>query len=250
MTRREPIELPHLLRERAGPFPVCGIDEAGRGPWAGPVVAAAVILDPAAVPEGLNDSKQVPRRRRETLAAALRSCALVGIGTASVEEIDRLNILGASLLAMARAVAALPERPALALVDGNRLPDALPCAGEAVPGGDRTCLSIAAASIVAKVARDAMMAELALRHPGYGWETNMGYGTAEHAAALDALGITPHHRRGFRPIRDLLAGVTPPPHLAGADPAVDRPARSAPGHDVGAACGAPQDVGQAAPLNP
>jgi ribonuclease HII len=194
------VDLPTLLREVHAPPPVCGIDEVGRGPWAGPVVAAAVILDPAAIPEGLNDSKLVPRRRREALAAALHGTALVGIGQATVEEIARLNILGASLLAMARAVAALPRRPAFALVDGNRLP-ALPCPAEAVPGGDRACLSIAAASIVAKVARDAMMTRLAERHPGYGWETNMGYGTREHAAALARLGTTVHHRRGFRPVR-------------------------------------------------
>jgi ribonuclease HII len=197
--------LPTLLRETAAAAPVCGIDEVGRGPWAGPVLAAAVILDPAAIPEGLNDSKRVPRKLRETLAAELRLCARVGIGIASVEEIERLNILGASLLAMVRAVAALPCRPGFALVDGNRLPGGLPCPGEAVPGGDRLCLSIAAASIVAKVARDALMTELASRHPGYGWETNMGYGTPEHIAALDRLGPTPHHRRLFAPIRRLEA---------------------------------------------
>jgi ribonuclease HII len=200
----EPIPtLPTLLREAAAPAPVCGVDEVGRGPWAGPVVAAAVVLNPASTPDGLNDSKQVPRRRREALAAALHAGAAVGIGWACVAEIERLNILGASLLAMRRAVAALPSPPRYALVDGNRLPEALPCPAEAVPGGDRLCLSIAAASIVAKVARDAMMRELAIRHPGYGWETNMGYGTPEHAAALDRLGATPEHRRGFRPVRRL-----------------------------------------------
>jgi ribonuclease HII len=201
--RSAAIALPTLVRERLGPVPVCGIDEAGRGPWAGPVVAAAVILDPDAVPDGLNDSKQVPRKRREALADALRSSALIGVGAASVAEIERLNILGASLLAMARAVAALPHVPARALIDGNRLPSGLPCPAEAVPGGDRRCLSIAAASIVAKVARDALMARLAQRHPGYGWETNQGYGTPEHAAALDRLGLTAHHRRGFEPVRRL-----------------------------------------------
>jgi ribonuclease HII len=199
--RSAAIALPTLLRERLGPAPVCGIDEAGRGPWAGPVVAAAVILDPDAVPEGLNDSKQVPRKRREALAEALRASAVIGVGAASVAEIERLNILGASLLAMVRAVAALPHVPAHALIDGNQLPSGLPCPAEAVPGGDRCCLSIAAASIVAKVARDALMARLAQRHPGYGWETNQGYGTPEHAAALDRLGLTAHHRRGFEPVR-------------------------------------------------
>jgi ribonuclease HII len=195
------ILLPTLLREHRGPAPVCGIDEAGRGPWAGPVIAAAVILDPHAVPDGLNDSKQVPRKRREALAVALRERAFIGVGAASVEEIERLNILGASLLAMVRAVAALPHAPAHALVDGNRLPAGLPCSAEAVPGGDRRCLSIAAASIIAKVSRDALMARLARRHPGYGWETNQGYGTPEHAAALACLGPTLHHRRGFEPVR-------------------------------------------------
>ena len=193
--------LPTLLRERDAPPPVCGIDEVGRGPWAGPVVAAAVILDPERIPDGLNDSKQVPRRRREELSAALHATAAVGIGVASVEEIEELNILGASLLAMVRAVSALPVLPRFALVDGNRLPADLPCPGEAVVGGDALCLSIAAASVVAKVARDAMMAELAAAHPGYGWETNMGYGTPEHAAALDRIGLTVHHRRRWRSVQ-------------------------------------------------
>lgn len=192
--------LPSYNREGSAPAPVCGIDEVGRGPWAGPVVAAAVVLDPRGIPEGLNDSKQLPRRRREELSAALRATAAVGIGVASVDEIERHNILGASLLAMARAVSALPFVPRYALVDGNRLPKDLPCPAEAVVGGDALCLSIAAASVVAKVARDAMMTELAAAHPGYGWATNMGYGTREHAAALDRLGVTIHHRRGFKPV--------------------------------------------------
>ena len=199
-----PPTLPDFLREGRCPAPVCGIDEVGRGPWAGPVVAAAVILDPAAIPEGLNDSKLVPRRRRETLAAELHAAAIVGIGAASVEEIARLNILGASLLAMLRAVAALAQAPAYALIDGNQLPKGLPCPAEALPKGDGACLSIAAASIVAKVHRDRLMADLAARHAGYGWETNMGYGTPEHAAALDRLGLTPHHRQGFRPVARML----------------------------------------------
>ncbi len=205
--------LPNFLREAVAPAPVCGIDEVGRGPWAGPVVAAAVILDPERIPEGLNDSKQLPRRRRETIAAALHESASIGIGLATVAEIERLNILGASLLAMARAVARLPVSPGFALIDGNRLPEALPCPAEAIPRGDTLCLSIAAASVVAKVARDRMMARLAARHPGYGWETNMGYGTREHAAALDRLGLTIHHRRSFRPVRrvaEIMEGIAPP----------------------------------------
>lgn len=200
-----PVTLPHFLRESAAPWPVCGIDEVGRGPWAGPVVAAAVILDPARLPKGLRDSKQLTRRRRAEIAAMLHETARIGLGVASVEEIEQLNILGASLLAMERAVAQLPVPPRHALVDGNRLPAGLPCPAEAIPGGDTLCLSVAAASVVAKVARDRMMAELAARHPGYGWETNMGYGTREHAAALDRLGLTIHHRRSFRPIRRLAA---------------------------------------------
>lgn len=198
------VALPTYTRERGAPAPVCGIDEVGRGPWAGPVVAAAVVLDPERIPEGLNDSKQLPRRRREALADALHASAAIGIGIASVEEIERLNILGASLLAMLRAVALLPVAPRFALVDGNRLPAGLPCPAEPVIGGDGLCLSIAAASVVAKVARDAMMTELAAAHPGYGWETNMGYGTREHAAALDRLGLTVHHRRGWRSVQRVL----------------------------------------------
>jgi ribonuclease HII len=198
-------DLPDFVLEAQAPAPICGIDEAGRGPWAGPVVAAAVILDPQAIPDGLQDSKLLPRARREVLAAALHAGAATGVGVATVAEIAELNILGASLLAMERAVAALPRRPAFALVDGNQLPKRLACPARGVPGGDRICLSIAAASIVAKVARDALMTRLACAHPGYGWETNMGYGTPEHVAALDLLGVTVHHRRGFRPIQRLLA---------------------------------------------
>ncbi len=186
---------------------IAGIDEAGRGPWAGPVVAAAVILDGARLsPElraSLDDSKKVSRARREELFAALPEYARIGIGRAEVEEIDRLNILRATLLAMGRAVAALPVRPDFALVDGNQLPD-LPCPARAVVGGDGLSLSIAAASIVAKVSRDADMAALARAHPGYGWERNAGYGTAEHRAALERIGLSPAHRRSFRPIARLL----------------------------------------------
>jgi ribonuclease HII len=196
--------MPDYAFETLSPHPVCGIDEVGRGPWAGPVVAAAVILDPANIPEGLDDSKRVPRARRVALAARLRDCAEVGVGMASVEEIERLNILQASLLAMARAVAALPRVPGFVLVDGNRLPGGLPCGGLAVAKGDARCLSIAAASIVAKVVRDAEMVALGQQFPGFAWERNAGYGTAEHRAALERLGPTPHHRRAFRPIHKML----------------------------------------------
>ncbi|MFV0473643.1 MAG: ribonuclease HII [Pikeienuella sp.] len=184
--------------------PVAGVDEVGRGPWAGPVVAAAVILDPARIPEGLNDSKKLSAKRREALMAALEDAAEIGLGAASVEEIDRLNILQASFLAMRRALAALPRAPGFALIDGNRVLPGLPCPAEAVVKGDGRSLSIAAASIAAKVTRDALMAELAKAHPEYGWERNAGYGVAAHRAALLAHGVTPHHRRSFRPIHNML----------------------------------------------
>ena len=196
--------LPTLEHERRLGGPVCGIDEVGRGPWAGPVVAAAVMLDFARVPDGLDDSKRLPAVRRRELDIAIRACAHVSIAMASVEEVDRLNVLGASMLAMERAFAGLPHPPVHALVDGNRLPR-LPCPGTAIVGGDGLCASIAAASIVAKVARDALMAELAGQHPGYGWERNAGYGTREHQDGLARLGVTMHHRRSFRPIAALLA---------------------------------------------
>lgn len=191
---------------------IAGIDEAGRGPWAGPVVAAAVILNRAALPAdlaaGLDDSKKLSAARREALFAALGPIACVGVGRAEADEIDRLNILQATFLAMHRAVAALSAAPDFALVDGNRDPK-LSCRARCVIGGDGRSLSIAAASIVAKVTRDRLMADLALRHPGYGWERNAGYGTAEHQAALARLGVTPAHRRSFRPVAALLANAAP-----------------------------------------
>ncbi len=190
---------------RAGPVygPVCGIDEAGRGPLAGPVVAAAVILDRTRVPDGLDDSKKLSAKRRAALFEALARDAEIGVGVAGVAEIERINILNATLAAMARAVAALPRQPTIALVDGNRPPD-LPCDVECLVGGDRASLSIAAASIIAKVTRDRLMADLARAFPGYGWDHNAGYGTAEHLAALAQLGVTRHHRRGFAPVRAVL----------------------------------------------
>ncbi len=192
---------PDFAHERAVGGVVCGVDEVGRGPLAGPVLAAAVIfLNPRRIPRGIDDSKRVPAERRTLLAQRIMACAEVGIGQADVAEIERLNILYASMLAMQRAIAALGRAPDHALVDGNRLP-ALPCPGTALIGGDGRSLSIAAASIVAKVRRDALMADLAQLHPGYGWERNAGYGTPEHLAALAAFGPTPHHRRGFAPVR-------------------------------------------------
>ncbi|MBF9029517.1 ribonuclease HII [Rhodobacterales bacterium HKCCE3408] len=182
---------------------VAGVDEAGRGPLAGPVTAAAVVLDPARIPDGLNDSKKLTAERRVALLAELQGVAEIGIGWASVEEIDTINIRAASLLAMARALAALPTPPDHALIDGNALPD-LPCAGTAVVKGDALCLSIAAASIVAKVSRDAAMVALAQQHPGYGWEQNAGYPTQAHLDALKRLGVSPAHRRSFRPVHNIL----------------------------------------------
>ncbi len=196
-----------LSAERAFASPgatVCGVDEAGRGPWAGPVVAAAVVLDPAALPAGLDDSKKLSATRRAALFDAIRAAASVGVGIATVAEIDALNILRANDLAMCRAVAALGPAPGGALIDGNRVPPGFPCPARAVIGGDASVLSIAAASIVAKVTRDRLMDALAAEHPGYGWETNRGYGTAGHRAALERLGVTQHHRRSFRPIRNIL----------------------------------------------
>lgn len=200
---------------------VIGLDEAGRGPWAGPVVAAAVWLDPArldpALTWRLDDSKKLTAALRETIFAALNDpasgCAVVGVGEADVDEIDRLNILQASLLAMQRAAAAVtaalqsasPARAVdMALVDGNKLPR-LACPARAVVRGDGLSLSIAAASIVAKVTRDRAMAALARDFPGYGWERNQGYGTPEHRRGIAQLGITPLHRRSFRPVRKALS---------------------------------------------
>ena len=183
---------------------IAGVDEVGRGPLAGPVTAAAVVLDPARIPEGLNDSKRLTARRRNLLAAELAACAEVSVAHASVFEIDRINILQAAHLAMRRAVEGLARPADHLLIDGNRVPGDLPCTAEAVVKGDGRCLSIAAASIVAKVARDRIMVDLAQQFPGYGWETNAGYGSAAHLAALSRLGVTPHHRRSFRPVHNIL----------------------------------------------
>lgn len=201
---------PDLAQEDAvsgGNAPVCGVDEAGRGPWAGPVVAAAVMLDRDAIPEGLDDSKKLSARMRERLFDRIMDTAIVGVGVASVSEIDRLNILRANDLAMCRAVRALESAPGVALIDGNRVPPDLACKAHALVGGDRLSLSIAAASIVAKVTRDRIMARLAASHPGYGWETNQGYGTAAHRMGLARLGVTPHHRRSFKPVHNILCNL-------------------------------------------
>ena len=182
----------------AGTRLVAGIDEVGRGPLAGPVVAAAVVLlEPL---DGLADSKLLRAEQREALAAALRPVARIGIGAASVAEIDRLNILWASMLAMRRAVLRLGCLPDLALVDGDRVPD-LPCPAEAIVDGDRDVPAISAASIIAKVTRDRLMRRLAGRYPGYGWDTNVGYPTPAHVDGLRRIGPTCHHRRTFRPVQ-------------------------------------------------
>jgi ribonuclease HII len=190
-----------LLQDRTRiPEPLAGVDEAGCAPLAGPVVAAAVVLDRTKFPRGIDDSKALPARDRESICARLHKVAKVGVGIATVEEIDRLNIYWARMLAMSRAVEALGFDPAWILVDGNRCPR-WERPSRAIVAGDAKCRSIAAASIVAKVTRDRIMADYAREHPGYGWETNKGYPTPEHFRGLDALGPTPLHRKNFGPVR-------------------------------------------------
>ncbi len=189
---------------------ICGVDEVGRGPLAGPVVAAAVILPPeglpAALAERIKDSKALSQKKREQLDPEIRAHALsVAIAYASVAEIDSLNILQASLVAMERAVAGLSCLPDHALIDGNMLPKRLGCPASLVVRGDTLSLSIAAASIIAKVFRDKEMSRLAERFPNYGWAHNAGYGTVEHLSALRRYGATPHHRTSFGPVREVLS---------------------------------------------
>jgi ribonuclease HII len=184
---------------------VCGVDEVGRGPLAGPVVACAVCLPvdmPRKITRRLKDSKQIDREEREEVALILRETVAFGVGMADVEEIDRINILRASHLAMLRAFEGCPSRPGYALVDGNQPPN-LPCPITCIIGGDAISVSIAAASIIAKVERDKIMRELAVAHPVYGWETNVGYSTRDHLTALKEHGPTPYHRRSFRPVYEL-----------------------------------------------
>ena len=203
--------MPHYIHESrilktiAGP--VCGVDEAGRGPLAGPVVAAAVILDRKRIPKGLNDSKQLSEEQRESLFPQIMESAIaVGVGEATSGEIDMVNIRQATHFAMARAVRAMAVAAEFALVDGND-PPALPCRCETLVSGDAKSLSIAAASIIAKVTRDRMMAALHDEHPGYGWLSNKGYGTPEHLIALRERGATPHHRRSFAPVRNVIHNI-------------------------------------------
>ncbi|MBC6402482.1 MAG: ribonuclease HII [Hyphomonadaceae bacterium] len=191
---------PDLEHERRIKGIVCGVDEAGRGPLAGPVVAAAVILNPDCIPSGLNDSKVLSAARRRSLYGDIVSAHQVGVAIAEPEEIDRMNILGASLAAMRRAVLALPITPDHALIDGNRQPPDLPCHSETVIKGDAKSLSIAAASILAKVTRDRLMILADERFPGYGFARHKGYPTAFHRSQLNRLGPCPIHRRGFAPV--------------------------------------------------
>lgn len=183
---------------------IAGVDEVGRGPLAGPVTAAAVILNPNDIPEGLNDSKKLSAKRREALWDAIHEKACVCIAHASVEEIDELNILRASHLAMERAVAGLAQQADYLLIDGNQTPRGLTGPSETIVKGDARSVSISAASIVAKIARDRIMVDLAQQFPGYGWETNAGYPSKSHRLALQNLGVTPHHRRSFKPVHNIL----------------------------------------------
>jgi ribonuclease HII len=185
---------------RLGNGPIAGVDEAGRGPWAGPVVAAAVILDRNALPDGIADSKALSPEVRAALLPLILATSIVGVGIAEVGQIDRDNIANATMDAMRRAVEQLAKPPGLVLVDGNRLP-LLSVPARAIVKGDARCLSIAAASIVAKVTRDRLMSDLARRHPGYGFERHKGYGTPEHRLALERLGVCAEHRRSFRPVQ-------------------------------------------------
>jgi ribonuclease HII len=180
--------------------PVAGVDEAGRGPLAGPVVAAAVILDPQRIPDGINDSKVLDEETREILFVRIRATAIVGVGMADVKRIDRQNILHATMWAMAQAVAQLAVMPKMVAIDGNRAPK-LKCPARTIVKGDARCLSIAAASIIAKVTRDRIMVQLAAKHPGYGFERHKGYSTPEHHDAIRRLGVTDHHRRSFRTVQ-------------------------------------------------
>ncbi len=208
----EPRQKPDFSQEReahrAGAVPVAGVDEVGRGPWAGPVVACAVVLDPARVPVGLDDSKRLSAVQRERLFEEICATADVSLAFAPPTRIDGHNIRQATLWALARAVAGLACTPRLVLVDGNDLPP-VPCLARTIIGGDGLVASIAAASIVAKVTRDRLMGALGAAHPGYGFERHIGYGTPEHQQALAALGVCRHHRTSFAPVRLRLGEAQP-----------------------------------------
>ena len=200
---------PCFKLELAYPMPLAGVDEAGCAPLAGPVVAAAVILDRDRFPRGIDDSKKLPLDAREAIFGRLEKVARIGVGIASAQEIDELNIYWARMLAMSRAVEALGFDPAWVLVDGNATPR-WQRPSQAIVAGDTKCRSIAAASIVAKVTRDRIMLDHSRTYPGYGWETNRGYPTPYHIRALDTLGLTPLHRRSFRPVRERAARIASP----------------------------------------
>jgi len=196
--------LPDFMFETELGCRVAGVDEVGCGPLAGPVTAAAVVLDPKCIPDGLNDSKKLTAKRRLELYWQLLDCADVSIAHASVAEIDEINILRASHLAMERAIAGLQVLPEHVLIDGNMIPRGLRLPATTLVKGDSRSVSISAASIAAKVCRDCVLVDLAQQHPGYGWETNMGYGSKKHTEALRSLGVTPHHRRSFKPVHNML----------------------------------------------
>ncbi len=198
--------MPHFNHERACEGIICGIDEAGRGPLAGDVYAAAVILDATQLPEGINDSKKLSKAKRDLIAQNIKETAQFGIGIATVEEIDEINILHATMLAMKRAYEALPVRADYALIDGNRKPE-LPCSMQPIVKGDTISLSIAAASIIAKTERDKAMLALHETYPEYHFHRNAGYGTKLHLEALREYGATPHHRRSFRPVREAIERI-------------------------------------------
>ena len=201
-----------LAAQARGLTRIAGVDEVGRGPLCGPVTAAAVVLDPNHIPEGLNDSKTLSHKRRAALVELLLETADCSVAHASVEEIDEMNILQASHLAMRRAVAGLRQVPDHLLIDGNRMPGGLNLSAELIVRGDARALSIAAASILAKEVRDALMVDLAQQYPGYGWEHNAGYPTKDHKQALLDLGVTPVHRRSFKPVHNILCqdkSITP-----------------------------------------
>lgn len=189
---------------RRGYLRIAGVDEVGRGPLAGPVTAAAVVLHPDRIPKGLNDSKKLSRKAREALYLEILEVADVCVAHATVAEIEEHNILRASHLAMMRALAGLRGGADYALIDGNMIPRDMRAPAECIVKGDSRCVSISAASIAAKICRDTVMVDLAQQHPGYGWETNMGYGSKSHISALQALGVTPHHRRLFKPVHNIL----------------------------------------------
>ncbi|MEP5731561.1 MAG: ribonuclease HII [Sulfitobacter sp.] len=199
---------PDYTFERAaqakGYIRIAGVDEVGRGPLAGPVTAAAVVLDPMRIPDGLNDSKKLTKRARQRLYEEIMQVADVSVAHATVEEIDEINILRASHLAMVRALEGLKMPADYVLIDGNMLPRDLTLPGETIIKGDARSQSISAASIAAKICRDCVMLSLAQQHPGYGWETNMGYGSKSHMEALRNLGPTPNHRRSFKPVHNML----------------------------------------------